>query len=209
MGEKGNGGPDWWQRLAAALGFKPQQAGMVRLLVIAVAVGILAMTVLDSFGSQLGSGRPAGATEVMAPPGAPQDELARMEADIAAQLARTLAKVKGAGKVEVSVTLEAGPSVTAITDTRVDTTQTVEKAGDGSTRDIKTEQRQVNSLVSKNGNGDTIAVARKDRAVIAGVVVVAEGARDARVAELLHNAAVTQLKISANRVMVVPREGEK
>lgn len=209
MKENGNPAGDWWAKLATALGFKPQQAGMVRLLLITVAIGILAMTVLDGFGGHLDTRKPSGATEVSAPPGAPQDELARMEQEMATGLARTLSMVKGAGKVEVSVTLEAGPAVTAITDTRVDRTTSNEKAADNSTRETVTEAKQVTALKSNSGGGDALVVARKDRAVIAGVVVVADGARDAKVREMLHRATVDGLRISPNRVTVVPREGDK
>lgn len=215
MGEKGpEPGPDrrpantgWVGRLTALLGLKPQQANMVKLMAVGVALGVLFLNAGDLFGI-VGSGKkPPSATEVAGPAGAPQDELTRMEDDLAKHLERTLSLIQGAGTVRVTVMLEAGPTVTAITDSKVEKTTTNEIAGDHSTRETTATNTSQNNVMIKSGNADALAVAKKSRAQIAGVLIVADGARSGAVRARLHGAAVTALGISANRIAVVAANG--
>lgn len=207
MSERTKPPGDWAQWIAARLGLKSVQAGTVRLVVIALLVGVLAMTVMEELGGLTETQQPAGSREVSLPVGSPQDELTRMEQEIAGRLARTLAGIQGAGEVEVSVTLAAGPTVTPVTDTRVDRNHVTETAPDNSHRETDQTNTTTTNVMSKNGSADSLVVARKDRAEIAGVVVVAAGARDSRVRERLTSATVTALKISPHRVIVMPRKG--
>jgi len=207
MGEKGPAKSGWAARLAGMLGLGPQHANTVKLVAVAMALGVLFLNAGDLFGIVGSSKPPAGATEVSAPPGAPQDELTRMESDLAHNLERTLSLIAGAGTVQVSVMLEAGPTVTAITDSKVDKTTTRETAEDKSTRETVTTNTSQNNVMVKSGNTDALAVAKKSRAQIAGVLIVADGARSATVRARLHSAAVTALGISANRITVVPANG--
>jgi stage III sporulation protein AG len=201
----GNGGDGGWAAwLASLIGLKPQHAQMVKLMAIAIALGVLFLSAGDLFGVSSRPGRPSGAVEVARPSG---DELTRLEQEYARQLEATLSAVKGAGKVRVSVTLESGPEVVPVLNTRAQETRTQEKAGDGSNRDTTTTNRDVTNVMVQDGQSQNLAVQKRIRARIAGVSIVAEGARDAKVAALLHKVAVTQLGIPAHRVQVAAAEG--
>lgn len=207
MTEKvGEGG--WAERLAKGLGMKPQQANLVKLLAVAIALGILFLNAGELFGVVDQGQRPQGATEVSTPRGAPQDELARMEEEMARTLERTLSRILGAGEVQVSVMLEAGPTITAIPDTRVDKNTTTETATDGSRRETQSTNTTTTNVVTKAGGNDSLAVMKRSRAQIAGVLIVADGARSATVRARIHEAAVVALGISPNRIAVVPAKGE-
>lgn len=215
MGEKApEQGPDrgpantgWVGRLTSLLGLKPQQANMVKLMAVGVALGVLFLNAGDLFGIVGSSKQSPSATEVSAPPGAPQDELTRMEDDLAKHLERALSVIQGAGTVRVTVMLEAGPTVMAIADTKVDKTTTHETASDKSNRETTTTNTSTSNVIVKSGNADALAVAKKSRAQIAGVLIVADGARSGAVRARLHASAVTALGISANRIAVVAANG--
>lgn len=201
MSERQDGG-GWAARLAAAIGLKPQQANLVKLLAVGLAIGLLFLNAGELFGLNEQPTRPESATQIAAPPGAPQDELTRMEADLARSLERTLSAVAGAGKVHVTVMLEAGPTISVVADTRVDKTSTKETAADNSTRETVTTNTTTTNVVTRSGSSDSPAVMKKSRAQIAGVLIVAEGARASVVRARLHEAAVTALGISPNRITV-------
>lgn len=207
MSEK-SGGEDLSARLSQFLNQKGMQAAVTRWLVVGLFVGVLFLKAGDLFGVSEPKGPPPGSVEVSAAPGAPQDDLVRMEREIGQGLERTLSMVDGAGVVRVTVMLEAGPAIAAVADIREDRTTTKETAADNSTREIITTNKTTTHVMSRSGGGDSPAVARKSRATIAGVLIVAEGARSDSVRARLHRAAVTALGISANRITVIPGKGE-
>lgn len=196
----------WWTRLAEALGLKPQQANLVKLVAIGLTLGLLFLNAGDLFGVDTGT-EPRNATQVVADAGVPRDELSAIEAEAAARLERILASVAGAGAVRVTVTLETGPAVSAVADSRVEKTTTREKAADESTRVTESENTQITHVTTGQGSGGALAVMKKSRAQIAGVLIVAEGARNDVVRARLHEAAWTALGISPNRISVMPAGG--
>lgn len=208
MNEKESNKNDWLGRLGQMVGLKPQQAGVVKILAAGLFIGILFIQAPAFFGvgENSSSQRPPDATEVTAPADPPRDELSRMEREIAGNLERTLSRIAGAGEVHVSVTLAAGPRVTPLTNVREDKTTTKEDATDGSRRTTDTTSRDVTNVMTKNGSADVPAVASRSRAEIAGVLIVAQGARDATVRANLFYAAAGELGIPAHRVTVYPAE---
>lgn len=206
-GDQTDPGGGWVKKVTELLGLTSQQAGLVKVLAFALALGILFMTAGDLFGINESRRPSSGGTAVERAEGGAQDELNRIAAEMARNLEESLGHIAGAGKVRVHITLSAGPTVSGVTDTRVDKTETQEQAGDNSTRKTVTTNQTTTNVMVKSGGADTLAVSSKRRAEIAGVVVSAEGAQDARVKERLFRAAVTALGIAEHKVQVEPGDG--
>lgn len=194
-------------RLTQMLGLKPSQANMIKLIAVALALGILFLNAGELFGVTETNPQPANATEVVQQPVASQDELVRLEREIATNLAEKLSLIQGAGQVRVAVTLEASPAIVPVMSTRQQETSQHESAADDSTRKTDTKQLDKTHVVTRDGNRDVLAVLKRDRAPIAGVLIVADGAGDSRVRARLHAAAVTALGAPAHRVSVVASQG--
>jgi len=192
------------ERLAQWLGLKPGQAAVMKLVVVALALGVLFLNAGSLFGVTDTGRRPPDATAVVAPAPEPQDALQRLEQDMAARLEHILSQVEGAGQVRVTVTLASSPTVTPLVNTRREQTTTEETAADGSRRRTETVTSDETNVMSKDVNQDMPAVASRSRAEVAGVLIVAEGAHSATVRARLHRAAVTALNIPAHRIEVVP-----
>lgn len=195
------------ERITELLGLKPGQANMVKLIAVALVLGILFMNAGDLFGVTE-TRRPPNATAVVAPPeGEPVSELTRLEEHYAERLAQKLQAIAGAGRVEVSVTLEAGPSIAVVADTRVDRTNISETATEGSTRRTETVNTHTTHVLQKSGSEDSPVVAKESRAQIAGILIVAEGAGNMSVRQRLHEAAMIAYGIPGHRIQVVPGTG--
>lgn len=202
-GKETNPGPAG--RLAQWLGLKSVQGPMLKWIAVAVALGVLFLNAGSLFGLTETSQRPPNATEVVASvQEQPTDELQRLELEMADRLVAILSQVEGAGQVSATVTLAKGPTVTPLMNTRRETTTTDETAADGSQRRTETVSDDQTNVMSKDVNQDLPAVASRSRAEVAGVLIVAEGARSAAVRARLHAAAVTALNIPAHRIEVVP-----
>jgi stage III sporulation protein AG len=190
------------------LNLSGKEAQWLKVVAVGVVLGILLINSGELFGVSSAPRRPSGAVEVAAPaPTGPSDEISRLEEQEARRLEQTLSLIRGAGKVRVSVSLESGPTVKPVFDNKTQVTKTGERATDGSVRDSTTEQRDQINVVVQDGTAQSLAVEKRTRAQIAGVTIVAEGARDAAVKEMLFKAAVTKLGIPGHKVTVMPAEG--
>lgn len=189
-----------WERILDL--FPGKRAETARIVLVAVGAGILFLWSGDLFG--LVGVRPAPAPAASTPTAAPitQDELTRLEEAQSQKLIALLSRIQGAGQVDVSVSLEAGPAIDVVADTTVEKTTQSEKAHDDSTRQTETVSTRESHLLQKGGSADAPVVAKRSRPVIAGVVVVAEGAWNAEVRARLLQATYTTLGIPANRVQV-------
>lgn len=189
-----------WERILDL--FPGKRAETARIVLVAVGAGILFLWSGDLFG--LVSAKPAAPPVGSTPAAAPltPDELTRLEEKEAQKLVAVLARIQGAGTVNVSVSLESGPAIDVVKDTVVEKTTQNEKAKDDSSRVTETESVRENHLLQKGGASDAPVVAKRSRAVIAGVVVVADGAWSAEVKARLLQATYTALGIPANRVQV-------
>jgi stage III sporulation protein AG len=195
----------WLGRLGASLGLKPQHAGLIKIVAAGLFIGILFLSAPTLFGvgESNSPGRPPSATEVAAPADVTaREELTRLEQEMSTTLERSLSVIDGAGKVHVAITLSAGPRIDPLTNERTERTTTTEKAQDNSQRTQETTTRDTTNVMTKDGSRDVPAAAARIAAKIAGVLIVADGARDATVRARLHQAAVTELSIPAHRVVV-------
>lgn len=131
--------------------------------------------------------------------------LSALERELSLELERILSRVSGAGRVAVSVSLRSGPRVDygANVQTSERTTQESDKQGGVRTITEKTVNSQPVVLRQSGSGGDKIAVASTQRAEIAGVLVVSEGAGDSRVRDELTRACMTLLDLPAHRIKVV------
>jgi stage III sporulation protein AG len=190
------------QKLVQMIGLKPNQAGLIKFLVIAVALGVLFMNVPALFGLSSDKARPQGASEVLTPDQA-QDELTLLEQHLGTEWSGLLSLIKGAGQVRVVITLASGPLVMPVINTNAENTTTVEKLGDG-TRDTKQGRTENTNVTNKDG---AVAVAQRLSAQVAGVAIFADGANNDVVRRMLQQAIVTGLHVPANRVQVLPTAG--
>lgn len=193
-------------RITQLLGLKPNQVGMVKLVAIGLALGILFLNAGRLFGVIDSGQPPLGSLPVIAEPLPSTDELTLMEQEIAASLERSLSLVEGAGRVRVVVKLSSGPTVAPLTNVRQETTRANESAPDGSKRTTDTISREESQVMTKDGSRDVPAIAARKGAQIAGVLIVADGAKSATVRARLYEAAQTALDVPAHRVTVEPAE---
>ncbi len=118
--------------------------------------------------------------------------------EIEKQLKSILSSVKGAGNVEVMVTLE-------------DDGQTFFAADEKSDSQIKDGAKQntgEKTFVLKNdaGGGESPVVIRKNRPAVSGVLVLASGAKNAEVKNEILNAVRAVLGVKAHRIEVLERK---
>ncbi|MDR1617329.1 MAG: hypothetical protein LBR98_10105 [Syntrophomonadaceae bacterium] len=119
------------------------------------------------------------------------------------ELESILANVSGAGQVKVNLTLSSEGVKTYATNERVERRDIDEN---DSVRTVKkTAEESSNKDIAVSG-GSPLLVEDKTPEVI-GVLVVAQGAKDAAVKEELIKATATLLNISYNKVEVVAKQG--
>lgn len=190
----------------ARLGLKENQ---VRWLAYAVAMAVIGLWAME-FGRlwETRSPAPPGATPVAAP-GAPRSDLEAQEEAMARRVEQVLAAVAGAGRVRVTVTLASGPAAVPAMETRTTTRTTQEQAQDGTRRTTTDQDTQTRPVLQQAGGTSQPWVLRHDGPQVAGVLVVAEGARSPRVREQLARAVQGALGVPAHKVTVVPMGGSE
>lgn len=116
------------------------------------------------------------------------------------KLAENLGQMQGVGKVHVTVTLASGIKSDYAKNESITkrTTEETDKAG-GVRK--STETTENDQLVLPNGVSQPVIV-MEESPNVSGVLVIAEGAKDAKVREGIHNAVRTLLNIPANKIMV-------
>jgi stage III sporulation protein AG len=106
--------------------------------------------------------------------------------------------------VTVSITYRSGPRQDVVQDVSRTSRRTEEKDGGGTVRVTEEKQESVQAVMARPGGQDQPVVSRQEAPEIAGVLVVASGARDPRVCEMLARSVQTLLGLPAHRVQVVP-----
>ena len=190
------------------LGLTREQAKLVPLIAVLLFIGILMLQSGELFGVD------SGGTPVDPAPGSSlvgpvreEDELTRLERQKAAELETMLGQIEGAGRVRVMVTLAAGPAIQVVKNTTVDQSTTTEEAADSSTRRTESINTREDHVFTRNGSAEQPVIAQTSAPEIAGVLIVADGARDVRIRARLLDAAMVALNIPANRIQVVPAGG--
>ncbi len=122
---------------------------------------------------------------------------------IEAELAKTLATITGVGEVQVKVNLKSDHRKVWERQSRINK-RIIQEQGTV----VNTEEDSSEELVMAKGlDGRDLPVLKEDLAPeIQGVIVVASGAGNANIKELLTNTIMTILDLPAHRVMVIPGE---
>ncbi|MFS8541909.1 MAG: sporulation stage III protein AG [Tissierellales bacterium] len=115
------------------------------------------------------------------------------------KLENILTQLKGVGKVKVMITLEDTTEVVPAFNTTKNNETTKENDSQGGTREIVREDMTIQ--VVTNEKGEPI-VLKEIRPTIKGVIVIAEGAENLEVKEMLYEAVKTALGVPGNRVEV-------
>jgi len=115
------------------------------------------------------------------------------------KLESILSQLKGVGKVKVMITLEDTTEVVPAFNTTKNNETTKENDSQGGTREIVREDMTIQ--VVTNDKGEPI-VLKEIRPTIKGVIVIAEGAENLEVKEMLYEAVKTVLGVSGNRVEI-------
>lgn len=198
------GGGGWFGRL---LEMSPVQSAWTKVVLIAVFFGVMLLVAPGLFGLE-SSSQPKGSTPVLAP-SAPlsADELTRLEREYEATLEQRLSRIADAGQVSVTVSLRNGPTITPVTDVKKTGSRTTEKDNAGSSRVTDSTEENVTNVMTKDGGAGGLAVRTRSRPEFAGVLIVAEGARNQTVRARLFEAAKIALGISPELIDVEAAAG--
>ncbi|WP_353095887.1 sporulation stage III protein AG [Tissierella praeacuta] len=116
------------------------------------------------------------------------------------KLVDILSKLNGVGKVSVMITLENSVEKIAATNTTKTTENTSENDSEGGTREIHRED--LTTQIVTRGNDGSLLVVKEIKPTVQGVIVVAEGADDPEIKEMLYDGVKTVLGIKGNKVQV-------
>jgi stage III sporulation protein AG len=129
-----------------------------------------------------------------------EDYAKRLERD----LKNILSKIDGVGNVEVLITLDSDEEVVAAMDIIESSTTTNEKDNNGTVREVVQKESNNKIVTSQNMSGqNTPIVLKRIMPEVRGVIVVADGARDARLRYEISSAVQTALGIPAYKVKVI------
>jgi stage III sporulation protein AG len=117
-----------------------------------------------------------------------------------------LQKVVGIGDVEVLVTIESTEETIVHSNTKETQQITNEKDQNGSTRHITEISRSGEVVLYEASGGQTPIVLKKIKPRIRGVVVVAKGAENLTVKQMIAEAVGRGLDVPAHRISVLPRK---
>lgn len=123
-----------------------------------------------------------------------------LEKELESKLQANIQQMEGAGKVQVSVSFSTGLKTEYARNQNTTKSTTKETDKTGGTRET-TSVSDNNQLVMPSGSSQPVMV-MEDRPEVAGVLVIAEGARDPQVREEIHTAIQTLLNIPSARITV-------
>ncbi len=125
---------------------------------------------------------------------------------LAAELSTILARIAGAGRVDVRLTLAASGANQWEENRRRNYRTVEDRAEDGGVQVTTEETEETTLALTRRTDGSEAPVERSVTAPqIAGAIVVADGANDPRIKAELARAAAAFLGIGLHRVMVFPR----
>ncbi len=134
--------------------------------------------------------------------------ISKEEKDLELRLEKILSQVQGAGQVEVSVFLAAGPSYEYATNVS-DNQRVVDEKDQGGGIRLTTEHNSSEQHVLIRGNQAGLEkpiVLKETRPKILGVLVVADGAGDIKIKNKLTRAIEIALGLEIHRIQVLSRE---
>ncbi len=163
------------------------------LLALVVCIGLLALI------WPVGKSQPAKVAVQSSPSSVDQ-----AKENLCQELQSILSQIDGAGKVGVSITLSSNGVKNYASNSKNEIRETSEQDRNGGDRKIREENLSSDIAVS----GSSALLVEEKAPNVMGVLVVAEGAKDAAIREKLTDATATLLNISPHQVSVVARKGE-
>jgi len=175
--------------------------------------GLAVLGVIMLVFSGMGGGKPnakqSSRSEVAVSPTREQAKsgMSAEEEQLSKKLCEILKQVEGAGRVEVSVRLSGSTRAAYAVNTTTGKKTTQERDQAGGTR-LTTEDSGSGQLVmNRNGTGGEQPVVEREIApLVAGVLVVAEGAREGWIRSKLFDATRVALGIEPHKILVMPME---
>ena len=137
----------------------------------------------------------------------PLDAANSEEETLERRVESVLKQIAGIGEVKVSISLAAGSERVYATNQKNNRREVTERDEQGGTR-TTTENTEDEQLVLLQGNGQNPGqplIVQEVNPEINGVLVVAEGAGDARVREELTRTVQIVLNVPSHKVMVMPK----
>ena len=199
---------EWWDKLKGRKEWHLLRApGMGRLLVVLLG-GILLLICTSSWVSPKPKASSTSVDQPSAVSNGGEVGLAKAEKDLEKRLEEILSSVAGSGEVQVTITMAAGPEHQYAKNTSQQNRTIEEKDQTGGNR-MTTETNEDGDLVlvrEVSGGKEEPVLIRATRPEIAGVLVLAEGARDPGLREELVQAVLTVLAVPAHKVTVLPKE---
>ncbi|WP_434511840.1 stage III sporulation protein AH [Desulfitobacterium sp. AusDCA] len=168
------------------------------------AIAIAVVLMLTNKGSS-GAGSKAAQQPVTQNASSESTRIELLEKDLENKLVQNLQQMTGVGRVQVSVTLSSSLKSDFATSGSVTKKTIKESDKAGGTRE-SSEVTENTQLVVPNGASQPVVV-MEERPAVAGVLIIAEGAKDPVIRENIHNAVKTLLDISTNKITVQPMEG--
>ncbi|WP_088187283.1 stage III sporulation protein AH [Desulfosporosinus sp. FKA] len=174
-------------------------------------VGLVALVAIGMSFIYLGKGPENPMSKTQAVPtsssiAASGSKITALEKELESKLQANLSLMDGVGKVQVSVSLATGLKTEYARNQNVTKNTSKETDKTGGTRET-TQVTENNQVVMPNGSSQPVMV-MEDRPEVAGVLVIAEGARDPKVREAIHTSVQTLLSIPSAKITVVPMGGE-
>lgn len=124
------------------------------------------------------------------------------EDKIKRDLVDILSQIKGVGKVNVMVYFEGSQETQPAYNINETSKVIQEKDNQGGTRTTNENNKSVNVVILNEGSNTKPLIVKQVNPSIGGVIVVAEGADNIAVKEMIKNAVKTVLNIPANKVSV-------
>lgn len=137
-----------------------------------------------------------------------ETEIRKAERDLEFRLEGILSQIQGAGQVEVSVFLATGTSYEYAINASANKRVIDEKDQGGGVR-LTTENNSSDQYVLIRGNQagqEKPVIIQETRPQIQGVLIVADGAKDAKIKNKLIRAVETALGLEIHRIQVLSRE---
>ncbi len=190
----------------------PKEQGRRNIWLVGLAaVGIMLLVLSGMSGGKSAAKQEQSSNPEMPAPAARETAKSGMsleEDQLGKKLCEMLKRVEGAGNVEVSVWLSGSTRAEYAVNTTTGRKTTQERDQSGGTR-LTTEDSGSDQLVmNRSGTGGEQPVVERERASqVAGVLVVAEGARDAGVKAKLFEATRVALGIAPQKIVVLPMGG--
>lgn len=205
----------WLVALGRLLRLNDGQLGSLRRLVLLGLVGLLVLLAADVLGLFAGrqpdSHLPAVTVGAKAGPpanaagAAESSELPSLARHLAGDLERQLSQVDGVGKVSVWVYLESGPQQSVAENRNTTSRKVTERDPSGLVRETAEATEQAQPVLARTD--DRPIVLHTAAPKVAGVLIVAEGARYAMVRQRLLEAVERALGIGAHRIEILPSQG--